>query len=191
MMKRFFIFSCILLLSIPSLHAGIWVSAGVPAGFSWTSSGTGAYSHDAFATTNPTGSMVHLKLPGLPVMGYTKVDIEVAPVDQAVSDKTRSKLSLEMMELLFELPLDSVNFLLGYGWGFAKFTCGTADCEDLTFDHKESHQFTGVLGVPLWGGDFHITGRRVFGKIRVGSGDEAQPQVFTGFLTGFGFRIGF
>ncbi len=176
---------------LPSAQAGLWAAASLPAGFTWSSSGSGAYSHDTNASTQPTGNSVQLKIPGLPPMGYSQWTIPVTSLASTAVSTESSSLKLELIDLWWDLSPDDFNFLLGYGWGYGKFDCQAADCAALNFEYKESHQFSALLGVPLGGGDFHLLAARVFAKVRVVSPTTAETQAFSGLLTGFGFRIGF
>jgi len=130
-------------------------------------------------------------LPWFPAVGISQAAIDIVPQGLAFGDETANRLSWDMVDLLFDLSGEGVNFLLGYGWGFADFACQAADCQGWSVEPKESNQYTALLGVPYGHFDFHVTLQRVFAKVRLGPQGDMHNQQFEGVLSGVGVKIGF
>lgn len=145
-MKKFI--TLFVLFCLPfSASALVRISAAKPFMTTFSGAPNGIYSLNQGSTTQASGYVVSLSLPGFPNLGYE--EYVITHKDSTYSEEFNS-ISTNMVDifLIFEPPFTIVT--VGYGRGTILFTCESASCAGLEFKEGEATQYYMEIGVELW-----------------------------------------
>ncbi len=161
--------------------AEFYFSAGVPLGYDFSGEN---YNGETFETEKISVRMFHAHLSTLFGLGYESYEILLKDSNYSLYDQT---VAFTMYDLFYVLPIPSILFTIGAGFGEAEMKC--ISCSDY-FNKGQVSQFYLQVGYPFASFmdihlSYHVISSKIITKIDENELDLSGTNIALGFGISF------
>ncbi len=188
MCRKLDLIAFIFLIMVPgSIFAEVWISLDIPTVFRFSSGDRSIFSAGSSMSGVPSGTIIHVSLPILPVMGVEKYQIGITGDS---SSEPVAVVDVDFINIAYYSSSKNVSFLIGYGLGTMKTKCKADKCSDYSFEKGDARQYYGHLGIPLFAKvDFYLSAHWVIGKNSFTYSSQEGELELSGILCSLGFKV--